>query len=382
MSMQSTAKLSYARVSFSPVSRWILIGIGFLILVAPRFELVSASNPDSKGQSTSVTIFATVRDKKGNILTDLSANDFVLTEDGRAQTLRYFSKAAEQPLTLGLVVDTERGQMQDMDQVRSASGAFFEQMVRADQDKAFVIHFDSEVELLQDLTASQDKLEKGLQNLQTSESSQSQNGSSSDSDSNGQGPGGRGSRGSMRRGGVQLYDAIYLASNELMKKQAGRKAIVLLSDGVDRGSKETLSSALQAAQRANTIVYSVLIKSTEDAYGSGGRGGFGFPGMGGPGMGRRGGGRGYPQENRIDGKQILEQISLETGGQLFEASKKLPLDQIRKQIEDDLRGQYNLGYTPTRGADSGAGFHKIQLTTRKKNLTVQTRTGYFSDDSH
>lgn len=186
----------------------------------------------------------------------------------------------------------------------------------------------------------------------------------------------------MHRGGAQLYDALYLASNELMKKQTGRKAIILLSDGVDRGSKETLTSALETAQRANTIVYSVLIKSNEDANGSSGRGGFGFPGMGGPGMGRRGGGRGSPQQNQLDGKKILEQISSETGGQLFEASKKLPLDQIYKQIEDDLRGQYNLGYTPTPAGDSGAGFHKIQLTTTKKNLIVQTRTGYFSDETH
>jgi VWFA-related protein len=379
--MSTTARMSYASVSFSAVSCWIVI-VGFLIFAGPGLELVCASNPDSKSQSTTVTIFATVQDKKGNIVTDLSASDFVLTEDGRAQSLQYFSKAAGQPLTLGLLVDTERSQMQNIDQERSASGAFFEQMVRADQDKAFVIHFDSEVELLQDLTASQDKLEKGLQNLQTSQSSQSQNGSSTDTDSSGQMPGGRGSRGSMRRGGAQLYDAIYLASNELMKKQTGRKAIVLLSDGIDRGSKETLTSALEAAQRANTIVYSVLIKSGEDAYGSSGRGGFGFPGMGGPGMGRRGGGRGYPQENRVDGKQILEQISAETGGQFFEASKKLPLEEIYKQIEDDLRGEYNLGYTPTRAEDSGAGFHKIQLTTTKKNLTVQTRTGYYSDESH
>lgn len=379
--MPKTSKMIAARAFFSPVSRWILIVMGFLVFAWPGAGSAAASNPDSRRPSTTVTIFATVRDKKGNIVADLSASDFVLTEDGRTQSLQYFSKAAEQPLTLGLVIDTERSEMQGIDQERSASGAFFEQMVRADQDKAFVIHFDTEVELLQDLTASQDKLEKGLQNLETSQTSQSQNGSSSDTDSSGQMPGGRGSRGATR-GGAQLYDAVYLASNELMKKQSGRKAIVLLSDGVDRGSKETLTSALAAAQRANTIVYSVLIKSTQDSYGSSGRGGFGFPGMGGPGMGRRGGGRGYPQENRVDGKQILEQISAETGGQLFEASKKLPLDQIYKQIEDDLRGQYNLGYTPAHTADSVAGFHKIQLTTTKKNLTVQTRTGYFSDQSH
>lgn len=159
------AKANYKSAFVSTVFHWVIIVMGFVLFAGPWLKSVSASSPDSKSPSTSVTIFATVRDKKGNIVTDLSANDFVLTEDGRAQTLQYFSKAAAQPLTLGLVVDTERSQMQDMDQERSASGAFLEQMVRADLDKAFVLHFDTEVELLQDLTASQDKLEKGLQNL-------------------------------------------------------------------------------------------------------------------------------------------------------------------------------------------------------------------------
>jgi VWFA-related protein len=376
--MLGTARI---RVSLPAICPPAVVVIALLILLVPNIGYAGAANPDGKSQSTTVTVFASVRDKKGNIVTDLTANDFVLTEDGKAQSLQHFSKAAEQPLTLGLVVDTERSQMQNMDQERSASGAFLEQMVRADQDKAFVVHFDHEVELLQDLTASQDKLEHGLQNLQTSESSASPNGNSTDVDS-GQGPGAGRRSAAMRGGGAQLYDAIYLASNELMKKPTGRKAIVLLSDGVDHGSKETLTSALEAAQRTNTIVYSVLIKSSEDAYGNGARGGFGFPGMGGPGMGRRGGGRGYPQENRVDGKKILEQISAETGGQLFEASKKFPLDQIYKQIEDDLRGQYNLGYTPAGTEDSGAAFHKIQVTTTKKNLVVLTRAGYFSDESH
>jgi VWFA-related protein len=380
--MYRTTQRICSGVSFRVTARWIVVVVGLLAFVGPGSRIAPASNPDSKSPATTVTIFATVRDKKGNIVTDLTASDFVLTEDGKAQSLQYFSKAAAQPLTLGLVVDTERSQMQGMDQERSASGALFEQMVRADQDKAFVLHFDHEVELLQDLTASQDKLEQALQNLQTSQSSESQSAGSSNTDSIGQMPGGRGQRGSTRNGGAQLYDAIYLASNEVIKKQTGRKAMILLSDGVDHGSKETLTSALEAAQRANTIVYSVLIKSTEENYGNSSRGGFGIPGMGGPGMGRHGGGgRGAPQQTQVDGKKILAQISSETGGQLFEASKKQPLDQIYKRIEEDLRGQYNLGFTPAQAADSGAGFRKIQLTTTKKNLSVQTRAGYFWGES-
>ncbi len=138
-----------------------------------------------------------------------------------------------------------------------------------------------------------------------------------------------GGRGAGRRGGgTLLYDAVFLASDELMQKQPGRKALIVLSDGVDMGSKESLESAIESAQRANTIVYSVLFKDDE-AYGNGG-GGFGrtgisIPGMGGPGMGRggMGGGRGrrFPEEH-ADGKKVLERISKETGGRMFEVSKE------------------------------------------------------------
>jgi VWFA-related protein len=174
-----------------------------------------------------------------------------------------------------------------------------------------------------------------------------------------------------------LYDAVYLASNELMKKQQGRKALIVLSDGVDRGSKETLASAVEAAQRADTLVYSILF-ADEQGYGSGG--GYGGRGMGGMGgMGRHGGGRGgYPQQMRPDGKKILKRISEETGARLFEVSKKQPIEQIYDRIQEELRNQYSLGYTPDR-ADAGAGYHKIRLMTKQKDLTVQARDGYYAE---
>ena len=179
----------------------------------------------------------------------------------------------------------------------------------------------------------------------------------------------------MHRGGTTLYDAIYLASDELMKKQQGRKALVILSDGVDRGSKESLESAIEAAQRADTLVYSVYFKGAED-FGQR-RGGFGYPGMGGPmGGGRRGGGRRYPQEEHVDGKKILERISKETGGRMFEASsKKDQLDKIYTSIEEELRNQYNLGFSP--GKDDPAGYHKLQLATKQKDDQIQARAGFY-----
>ncbi len=167
-----------------------------------------------------------------------------------------------------------------------------------------------------------------------------------------------------------------------MQKQQGRKALIILSDGVDTGSKVTLTRAIEAAQRANTLVYSILF-SDKEAYGNGGYGGH-MGGMGG-GMGRhggmgRGGPMGYPQESHPDGKKVLEQISKETGGRFFEVSKKQSIDQIYASIEEELRNQYSLGYTPDK-ADATPGYHKINLTTTQKDLVVQTRDGYYSAGS-
>jgi VWFA-related protein len=333
-----------------------------------------------------VNVLTTVRDKKNNIVNDLTKDDFALTEDGRTQEIHYFTKESDLPLTLGLLVDTSLSQRRVLDQERAASETFLDHMVREDKDKAFIIHFDREVELLQDLTASHKKLEDSLALLQTEAPQFDQTAGNTPPDPDpDQGRGGRGGGRANHGGGTLLYDAIYLASNELMQKLSGRKALIILSDGVDRGSKETLTYAIETAQRADTIVYSILFKDDQANDNGGNHTGFGFPGMGGPGggMGRHGG-RGYPspEESHPDGKKILDQISKATGGRLFEASKKLPVDEIYAQIEEELRSQYNLGYTPARvEGTTGAGYHKIQLTTRKKDLVVQTRDGYYANSN-
>jgi VWFA-related protein len=338
-----------------------------------------------------VNVLATVRDKHGEIVPNLTKDDFTLLEDGRPQMLRYFAQESDLPLTLGLLVDTSLSQRRVLDQERGASHSFLDRMVREDRDRAFIIHFDREVELLQDLTSSHQKLEAALDNLETPHLERASTGSSSDpssdpNDPSSGGRGGRGGRGGFHGGGTMLYDAVFLAADELMKKQAGRKALIILSDGVDMGSKESVESAIESAQRADTMVFSILFKDDEEDGNRGG--GFGGPrigggigGMGG-GMGRPGGrrGGGYPQQREHpDGKKILERISKETGGRMFEVSKKESIDQIYTQIEDELRHQYNLGYTPDRAGAGDSGYHKIQLTTKKKDLIVQTREGYYGD---
>ena len=180
-----------------------------------------------------------------------------------------------------------------------------------------------------------------------------------------------------------------------MKKQQGRKALVILSDGVDSGSKTSLESAIEAAQRADTMVYSILFKDTQFERGGyehprrggvggswpgggggwpGGGGGGGWPGGGG---GGRGGGQRLPEEARPDGKKILERISKETGGRMFEVSKKETVAQIYSTIAEELRTQYNLGYTPDQ-KDADEGYHKVKLTAKGKDFSVQTRDGYYA----
>jgi len=338
---------------------------------AAQSQLQQQAPPQSQSKISTevklVTVYAAVRDKHGKIIPNLNQSDFALQEDARPQTIKYFARASDLPLTLGLLVDTSLSQRRVLDQEKSASYSFFDHILREDKDKAFLIHFDREVELLQDLTASREKLRAGLEQLDTPSFSNASAGGGGGGSGRGHGHGG---------GGTLLYDSIYLASNELMKKQQGRKALIILTDGVDHGSKESLNTAIASAQRADTAVYSILF-ADEDAYGNGGRGGYGgHGGYGGGGMGRGGGGR-YPQQEHPDGKKILERISKETGGQLFEVKKKLPIEQIYAEIEEELRNQYSLAYTPDRPGDD-ATYHLIHVTVNQKDLVVQAREGYYS----
>jgi VWFA-related protein len=232
-----------------------------------------------------VSVLATVRDKHGKIISNLGKDDFVLEEDGRPQTINYFARESDRPLRLGLLVDTSLSQRRVLEQERSASYSFLDHLLRPEKDLDFVIHFDREVELLQEFTSSRPKLQAALQALQTPQLDSNAGGGG-----NGGSRGGGDGRGSRRRGGgTLLYDAIYLASDELMSKQQGRKALIILSDGVDHGSKETLATAIETAQRADTVVYSILFKDDEE---NGNGGGFSIGQRGG---GRRGGR--FPQEN-------------------------------------------------------------------------------------
>jgi len=323
-----------------------------------------------------VNVLANVRDKKGQIISNLGKDDFAIEEDGRLQTIRYFTRETDLPLTLGLLVDTSLSQRRVLEEERTASYSFLSKLLREDKDTAFVAHFDAETELLQEQTSSRQKLEAALQLLETPEFGRSGGrrggGSSGGGSPGGGGRGGSGDGGRIAAGTV-LYDAVYVSSNELMKKQQGRKAFIILSDGVDTGSKTSIESAIAAAQRSDTLIYSILFKDDE-AYGGGG---FGGPFGGGMGRGgRRGGGMPMPQRHP-DGKKVLQRLSQETGGRFFEVSKKHPIEEIYASIQEELRNQYSIGYTPDH-SDANASYHTVKLTTKQKDLQVQTRDKYYA----
>jgi VWFA-related protein len=342
----------------------------------PSSQQSSASHPGSQQPAPqqpkiavevkTVNILATVRDKHGKIVPDLTKDAFQLEEDGKPQTIDYCARESDLPLHLGLLVDTSLSQRRVLEQERSASYTFLDKLLRPEKDVASVINFDRDVTLQQDFTSSRPKLQAALQHLEIAQMD-SQGGQGGQG---GQGPPQRGGGHGRGGGGTHLYDAIYLTSDELMSKQQGRKALIILSDGVDHGSKETLAEAIETAQRADTVVYSILFS---DEQGNANYRGFG---MGGPYGGHGGRGGRYPQQERPDGKKILEQISKMTGGRLFEASKKETIDKIYADIEEELRNQYRLGYTPAK--DLQAGYHKIHLYTNNKDLKVQARDGYYS----
>jgi len=301
--------------------------------VSALLLLVSARTPgqDEPTFSTEVkvvNILATVRTKSGAIINDLTKDDFSLTENKRPQTIRYFSRESDLPLTIGLLVDTSMSQARVLENERSASFQFVDQVLREGKDTVFVTQFDMAVLTRQKLTSSRRDLEESLPSVDTPSRSELQ---------------------AQRGGGTLLFDAVVKASREIMSSQRNRKALIILSDGGDNGSDETLASAIEAAQRADTLIYSIFY--SDPGY----YGGFG-------------GG---------EGKTAMMRLAKETGGGFFEVSKKQNISEIYGIIEKELRSQYNLGFVsdqPIRVSE----FRTLQLTVDKKDLIVQARDRYWA----
>jgi VWFA-related protein len=273
--------------------------------------------------------------------------------DGRRQSVRYYAQETALPLTFGLLVDSSASQRFILHNERTASAWFLEQVLREDKDQAFIAHFANGVALLQDLTPSRQKLSLALARLDRPMMLKFENRPANSKDPLG---------GPVLRGvGTSLYDVVQLSSDKMMKKVQGRKALIMLTDGVDSGSRATVTEAMEAAQRADTLLYSILFADEN-----------GYPG----GRNVRPGRAKGPAMRLAFGKKTLQRMSQETGGSFYAVSKKLPIEKVFEQIQEELRNQYSLGYTSDRAEP--AGFRRIRLATKAKALVVQTRNGYYA----
>ncbi|HYK58456.1 MAG TPA: VWA domain-containing protein [Bryobacteraceae bacterium] len=285
-----------------------------------------------------VNVLCAVRNKGGGLIGNLEKSDFTLFEDGKQQEIKYFTRETDLPLTIGLLVDVSASQERLIETERSAAHQFFTRVLRP-KDEAFLISFGAEAELLQDYTSSPKLLLDGLNQLHLSVPV------------GGLHPGPVPTM--QNRAGTILYDAVFLAADEKLRREVGRKAIVVITDGVDTGSKITRDKSIEAALKADSIIYSIFYQDVA-AYGPFGGGG---------------GGRGE-----------LQRMSSDTGGKVFDVDRRHTLDEAFREIQDDMRSQYAIGYTPTNARKDGT-FRKIDLRVSNKDYKVQTRKGYYAIES-
>src|SRR5436305_5285416 len=296
----------------------------------------SDQNPDDSQQPTEtlkvnvnvVQLFFNVKDKHGALVPNLTKDDFQIFEDGKPQTIKYFTPETNLPLTLGIMIDSSGSQRNVIDMEKEVGGAFLKQIL-TDKDEAYVISFDITVDLLQDFTRDNHRLQAALNKAKV-------NVDYSSGGIPGMGGGPVPQRGNSP--GTLLYDAVYLSSHDMLSKEVGRKAMIILTDGQDEGSRLKLQDAIEAAQKADAIVY-VLLCADRGFYG-----GFGYSGEG-------------------DMRKLTEQ----TGGRVINVGNKF--DKLREafdQIAAELRSQYNIGYTPCNDNKDG---------TYRKN-PIKNKQGY------
>jgi VWFA-related protein len=288
-----------------------------------------------------VNLFFNVKDKRGGLVPNLAKDEFEIYEDGKPQTIKYFSSESNQPLTLGLMIDSSASQMRVLEDEKVVGAQFLREVLRKD-DLAFVISFDVNVDLLQDYTNDASELRRAMNRAKIN--------------SGGTGGGLPGLGGgplptSNNPRGTLLFDAVYLASNEKLAREVGRKAMILLTDGEDQGSQTRNRQAIEAAQKADSIVYVIMIADR------GFYGGFGY-----------------------SGDKEMKKMAEETGGRVINAGNKPEkLKEAFDQIANELRSQYNVGYTPTNSARDGS-FRKVEVRV-KSGLKVQARQGYYAPDA-
>jgi VWFA-related protein len=306
-------------------NRW-MAGIGLL-------SLGLAQEPETtiKVDVELVNVLFSVRDKSGRYVTTLNKEDLTVFEDGKAQEIRYFARETDLPLTIGLLVDVSKSQENLIEVEKRAAAQFFRQVLRHQKDMAFLMSFGHEAELLQDYTNSPRLLEKGLDELRLSVPVA------------GIHPGPVPQSGPVR--GTILFDAVYLAATEKLNREVGRKVVVVITDGMDYGSRTKIQEAIASAHRSDAIIYA--IHYSDPRYGGWGS----------------------------DGD--LKRMAEDTGGRVFRVDRKHTLQDIFTEIQEEMRSQYALTYSPSNEEKDGA-FRKIEIKPTDKKLKVQARKGYFA----
>jgi VWFA-related protein len=292
--------------------------------------------PTFRANVNVVSLFFNVKDKHGALIPNLLRDDFQVFEEGKPQTIKYFTANTDLPLTLGILIDTSGSQMNVLPMEQETGAEFLAEVLKK-KDLAFVINFDLDADLIQDFTNSTHELRSALNKVRIN------------APPCGGAPGlGGGPLPSSCRGGTVLYDAIYLAADEKLRNEVGRKAMIVLTDGQDEGSKLKIQDAIEAAQKADTIVYVLLIADR------------GFYGLGGYG-----------------GEGAMKKLCEQTGGRMIEVGNNAKkLHDAFDQIANEMRTQYSLGYTPINNKLDGT-FRKIEIKT-KGDYKVQTRAGYYA----
>lgn len=289
-----------------------------------------------------VDLFFTVKDKSGELVPHLTKNDCSVTEDKVPQTLKNFVAETNQPLTLGILLDTSGSQQRVLPLEQGAGRQFLQRVLRS-KDEAFLISFDVNVDLLQDYTNSPGLLSRAMDKAEINTA------------------GGNGAAGIPGAGGgtvptigdpkgTLLYDAIDLAATEKLNQESGRKAMIILTDGEDQGSRTKIAEAIAAAQKTNVIIYVILIADVQ-SYWNSGMGYFGY--------------------------SAAKRIAEETGGRVINVGNNgKKLEAAFQQIEDELRTQYVASYTPTNTKLDGS-FRRIAVQCGD-GMKVQVRRGYYA----
>ena len=288
-----------------------------------------------------VQLFFNVKDKHGALIPNLAKDDFEVYEDGKPQTIKYFTAESNLPLTLGIMIDSSGSQRNVIEMEKEVGGAFLKQIL-TDKDEAYVMSFDITVDLLQDFTRDVHRLQAALNKAKVNV----------DYTSGIPGMGG-GPVPQRNAPGTLLYDAVYLSAHDMLAKEVGRKAMILLTDGQDEGSRLKIKDAIEAAQKADAIVYVLLCadRSFYGAYGS-----------------------------MYSGEGEMRKLTEQTGGRVINVGSKFDkLKDAFDQIASELRSQYNIGYTPANTTLDGS-YRKLEIKN-KQNYKIQARAGYYASRS-